>query len=78
MGRWQIFVGAWFNSRLQTSFKKTALAAISYLLRVHCMESLFDFKHLYPNIHNALSVFVYYFVFCDVLTLFACRSGELN
>ncbi len=59
-------------------FKETALVAISYLLRVHGMEFLFDFKHLYPNIHNALSVFVYYFVFRDVLTLFVCRSGELN
>jgi hypothetical protein len=59
-------------------FKKTALAAILYLLRVHCMESLFDFKNLHPNNHNALSVFVYHFVFCDVLTLFVCRSGELN
>ncbi len=43
-------------------FEKTALSAISYLLRIHCMESLFDFKHLYLNIHNALSVFVFLFV----------------
>ena len=32
--------------------KKTALAAISYLLRVYCMPSIFDFKHLYPNVHD--------------------------
>ena len=37
-------------------FKKSALAAISYLIRVHCMPSIFDFKHLYPNVHNALAV----------------------
>ena len=43
-------------------FKKTALASISYLFRIHCLPSVFDFKHLYPNLHNALAVSVMLFV----------------
>lgn len=41
-------------------FKKTALACLSYLVRVNCMLSIFDFKHLYPHLHNALSVSAIY------------------
>ncbi len=53
------------NCEYKPHFKKTALlAAISYLLRINCMESIFDWKHLYPNVHNnALSVSVYVICF---------------
>ncbi len=62
-------------------FKKTALAAISYLIRVHCMPSIFDFKRLYPNVHNALAVsfdVVLLYASCNIYVCFICRNGERN
>jgi hypothetical protein len=59
-------------------FKKTALAAISYLLRIHCMESLLNSSIC---IRIYIMLFRYLldcFVLFDVLSLFVCRSGELN
>ena len=59
-------------------FKKTALAAISYLFRVHLKESIFDFKHLYPNIHNSLSVIAVLIRLYILMCSCYCRNGETN
>ena len=70
------------NCDYKPHFKNTALASISYLLRVHCMPSLFDFKHLYPNVHNALSVsIISSLLICLVICVFYCllyRNGETS
>ncbi len=43
-------------------FRKSGLAALAYLMRINHLPAWFDFKHLYPCLSNALSVFMLYIV----------------
>jgi hypothetical protein len=50
-------------------FRKGALAALSYLMRINHLPCWFDFKHLYPNLGNVLSVCSYLMLLCVFLII---------